>query len=176
MPAASRGFDGAKKTNGRKRHVIVDCLGLLLMVLVTPADATDRDAACGMPFQVVRSCWRNPDLVHDGLEPGAVGALPRRDDQGRRPAAALRAQVDLGGSTASGPSGLALRFAQVVRYRPDKSPAEADTVASVRELGPAKCRRSKRIVPQWGFTHRGRTSHSRSGHPTPPSTERRRLG
>ncbi|MDT0461267.1 IS5/IS1182 family transposase, partial [Streptomyces sp. DSM 41527] len=26
----------------------MDCLGLLLMVLVTPADVTDRDAACGM--------------------------------------------------------------------------------------------------------------------------------
>ncbi|MCM2422818.1 transposase [Streptomyces sp. RKAG293] len=48
VPAASRGFDGAKKINGRKRHVIVDTLGLLLMVLVTPADCTDRDAARGM--------------------------------------------------------------------------------------------------------------------------------
>ncbi|WP_234380660.1 transposase [Streptomyces sp. CMB-StM0423] len=48
VPARSRGFDGAKNINGRKRHLIVDCLGLLLMVLVTPADVTDRDAACGM--------------------------------------------------------------------------------------------------------------------------------
>ncbi|MDQ1013276.1 transposase [Streptomyces sp. V4I23] len=48
VPAPSRGFDGAKNINGRKRHLIVDCLGLLLMVLVIPADVTDRDAACGM--------------------------------------------------------------------------------------------------------------------------------
>ncbi|MEO3853247.1 IS5 family transposase [Streptomyces sp. B8F3] len=48
VPARSRGFDGGKNINGRKRHLIVDCLGLLLMVLVTPADVTDRDAACGM--------------------------------------------------------------------------------------------------------------------------------
>ena len=32
------------------------------------------------------------------------------------------------------PGGLALRFARVVRYRPDKSPAEADTIDTVRAL------------------------------------------
>jgi transposase len=34
VPAATRGYDGGKKINGRRRHVITDCLGLLLMVLV----------------------------------------------------------------------------------------------------------------------------------------------
>jgi len=32
------------------------------------------------------------------------------------------------------PGGLALRFARVVRYRDDKSPAEADTIDAVRAL------------------------------------------
>jgi DNA ligase-1 len=32
------------------------------------------------------------------------------------------------------PGGLALRFARVKRYRPDKSPAEADTIEQVREI------------------------------------------
>jgi DNA ligase-1 len=32
------------------------------------------------------------------------------------------------------PGGVALRFARVVRYRPDKQPAEADTIATVRML------------------------------------------
>jgi ATP-dependent DNA ligase I len=32
------------------------------------------------------------------------------------------------------PGGLALRFARVVRYRPDKSPAEADTIDDVRAI------------------------------------------
>ncbi|MEU6971036.1 ATP-dependent DNA ligase [Kitasatospora aureofaciens] len=36
------------------------------------------------------------------------------------------------------PAGLALRFARVVRYRPDKSAAEADTVATVRDLAAAE--------------------------------------
>lgn len=34
------------------------------------------------------------------------------------------------------PGGLALRFARVLRYRDDKSAAEADTIATVRSLGP----------------------------------------
>jgi transposase len=41
----SRGFDGGKLINGRKRHVVVDTLGLLLGVMVTAADTGDRAAA-----------------------------------------------------------------------------------------------------------------------------------
>jgi transposase len=44
--ATTRGFDGGKKINGRKRHVAVDCLGLLLIVVVTAASVQDRDGAC----------------------------------------------------------------------------------------------------------------------------------
>jgi transposase len=44
--AATRGFDGGKKINGRKRHLAVDCLGLLLAVVVTAASVQDRDGAC----------------------------------------------------------------------------------------------------------------------------------
>jgi len=40
-----RGYDAGKKINGRKRHIVVDTLGLLLMVLVLPADVQDRDGA-----------------------------------------------------------------------------------------------------------------------------------
>jgi hypothetical protein len=41
----SRGLDGGKLINGRKRHVVVDTLGLLLAVTVTAADTGDRAAA-----------------------------------------------------------------------------------------------------------------------------------
>jgi transposase len=41
---ASRGYDAGKKVNGRKRHIAVDTLGLLLVVLVTGAASQDRDA------------------------------------------------------------------------------------------------------------------------------------
>ncbi|MGW4518441.1 IS5 family transposase [Streptomyces sp. NPDC004393] len=43
--ADSRSFDGGKLINGRKRHVVVDTLGLLLGVIVTAADVGDRTAA-----------------------------------------------------------------------------------------------------------------------------------
>lgn len=39
------GFDGAKKLTGRKRHVAVDTLGLLLAVVVTAASVDDAAAA-----------------------------------------------------------------------------------------------------------------------------------
>jgi transposase len=42
---ASRGYDAGKKINGRKRHIAVDVLGLLLSVLVTAAGVQDRDGA-----------------------------------------------------------------------------------------------------------------------------------
>ncbi|MFC9756666.1 IS5 family transposase [Streptomyces sp. NPDC056921] len=45
VPAATRGYDGGKKVPGRKRHVITDCLGLLLVVAVTAANVGDREAA-----------------------------------------------------------------------------------------------------------------------------------
>jgi putative transposase len=40
-----RGYDAAKKVTGRKRHVVVDTLGLLLAVAVTSAAADDGTAA-----------------------------------------------------------------------------------------------------------------------------------
>jgi putative transposase len=39
------GYDGGKKITGRKRHIIVDTLGLLLVVAVTAASADDGTAA-----------------------------------------------------------------------------------------------------------------------------------
>jgi transposase len=42
---ADRGYDAGKKVNGRKRHIAVDVMGLLLTVLVTAASVQDRDAA-----------------------------------------------------------------------------------------------------------------------------------
>lgn len=38
-----QGYDAGKKITGRKRHILVDTLGLLLSVDVLPADVQDRD-------------------------------------------------------------------------------------------------------------------------------------
>lgn len=40
-----RGYDAAKKINGRKRHILVDTIGLILMVVVHAASIQDRDGA-----------------------------------------------------------------------------------------------------------------------------------
>jgi transposase len=45
VPTASAGYDAGKKTKGRKRHIAVDTLGLLLAVVVTSAHIQDRDGA-----------------------------------------------------------------------------------------------------------------------------------
>ena len=38
-----RGYDAGKKINGRKRHLLVDTLGLMIAVVVTVASVQDRD-------------------------------------------------------------------------------------------------------------------------------------
>lgn len=40
-----RGYDGAKRVNGRKRHVVVDTMGLLMAVVVHSAHEADSQAA-----------------------------------------------------------------------------------------------------------------------------------
>jgi len=59
----SRGYDAGKKINGRKRHIAVDTLGLLLTVLVTAAGVQDRDGARPLlwnlrkAFSTVKLTW-----------------------------------------------------------------------------------------------------------------------
>ena len=45
MGGPERGYDGGKKINGRKRHLLVDTLGVLLAVLITSAGLDDGVAA-----------------------------------------------------------------------------------------------------------------------------------
>ncbi|HZA82423.1 MAG TPA: transposase, partial [Actinomycetes bacterium] len=52
-----RGFDGAKKLGGIKRHVVVDTLGLLVAALVTAASVQDRAA---VPRLLGRARYRCP--------------------------------------------------------------------------------------------------------------------
>ena len=62
-PTGVRGYDGGKRIIGRKRHILVDTMGLVLAVLVTAADLPDRDGArlllkrgCGFG-QKLRLIW-----------------------------------------------------------------------------------------------------------------------
>ena len=71
----TRGFDGAKLINGRKRHLIVDTKGLLMTVKVTPADVTDRDAARELLPELRE---RNPELTSMWADNAYTGlARPR---------------------------------------------------------------------------------------------------
>jgi putative transposase len=38
-----RGYDAGKKMNGRKRHIVVDTLGLILALVVRPADVQEME-------------------------------------------------------------------------------------------------------------------------------------
>ena len=44
----TKGYDGNKKINGRKRHLLVDTLGLIWGVVVTAADSGDRAGLIGL--------------------------------------------------------------------------------------------------------------------------------
>jgi len=55
-PGAARGFDGGKKTVGRKRHIVVDTDGRLLMMNLTPADISDSAGAQAI-LDAVRKRW-----------------------------------------------------------------------------------------------------------------------
>jgi putative transposase len=52
-----RGYDGGKKITGRKRHLVVDTLGLILAVAVTGADVDDAAAAPEVLSQLDRDAF-----------------------------------------------------------------------------------------------------------------------
>lgn len=53
-----RGYDAGKKITGRKRHVVVDTLGLIWAVVVCGADWQDQDGACLVINQLRDTCRR----------------------------------------------------------------------------------------------------------------------
>ena len=56
VPKASRGWDNAKKVNGRKRHIAVDSTGLILDVVITAASVQDRHGARPLLLNTNRAC------------------------------------------------------------------------------------------------------------------------
>lgn len=68
-----RGYDAGKKIKGRKRHIVVDTLGLLLAVVVQTAGLPDQDGACfvlsrmkGM-FGRLRVIWADSAYARNDL-------------------------------------------------------------------------------------------------------------
>jgi putative transposase len=58
-----RGYDGNKKISGRKRHVVVDSLGLVLAVVVTAASADDGATAPRVLAQLDRQRFPRLETV-----------------------------------------------------------------------------------------------------------------
>lgn len=91
--AGIKGFDAGKQIQGRKRHILVDTLGLILVVVVTAASVQERDGA-KLIFQAftgsckkIRRIWvdggyRGPKLVEWVAQrfPIVVQAVLRSDD------------------------------------------------------------------------------------------------
>jgi len=65
-----RGFDAGKKVKGRKRHIVVDTLGLLVGVVVHAADIQDRDGAPAVLKSILK---RWPWLRHVFADGGYAG-------------------------------------------------------------------------------------------------------
>jgi putative transposase len=70
--AGERGYDAAKKLVGRKRHVAVDCLGMILAIMITPAAVQDRDAAKSLIQLLIGMYSRVQVIWADG---GYLGSL-----------------------------------------------------------------------------------------------------
>lgn len=68
----TRGWDNAKKVNGRKIHLVVDTKRLPIIVLVTGADVQDRDAAKEV---LVRLKLMHPELVQVWADGAYAGEL-----------------------------------------------------------------------------------------------------
>ena len=68
------GYDAGKRIKGRKRHIMVDTLGLLLGVTVTPASCPERDGAQQMLTQVsgwftgLRKLWVDGGYTGEAFE------------------------------------------------------------------------------------------------------------
>jgi DNA ligase-1 len=83
----------------------------------------------GLTDELLR--WQTKELLEREVERRGIAVLVRPE---------LVIEIALDGVQASTryPGGVALRFARVKRYRPDKSPGEADTIDDLRALLPAR--------------------------------------
>ena len=133
------GCDAGKKIGGRKRHLLVDTLGMILGVRVTSAALQDRDGAVLLPFGRLRAEWlaslcllfgRLQIIRADGGHAGALVAWVK----GLRPFGKLHLDIVRRSDDAKG--------FQLVRKRwiVERTPSAALRAAvSVGSTSPAAC-------------------------------------
>jgi ATP-dependent DNA ligase I len=78
--------------------------------------------------------WQTDRLLELADPPGRDPEAPRRGVVRVRPELVVEIAFDGIQASTRYPGGVTLRFARVLRYRPDKSPAEADTIDTVRAM------------------------------------------
>lgn len=72
------GFDAGKKVKGRKRHILVDILGCILVVFITAASVQDRDAVRHVLHEAKYTLPKLRKVLGDGGYRGrVVGAAAR---------------------------------------------------------------------------------------------------
>jgi len=80
--SGTRGYDAGKKISGRKRHLLVDTLGLVLLVWVSAANVQDRDGARTLLARLAHRFSRLVLIWADGGYAGKlvdwVGSLRKR--------------------------------------------------------------------------------------------------
>jgi putative transposase len=92
---AERGYDAAKKVSGRKRHLVVDTLGLLIAVVVHAANIQDQDGAKAVlrkakrRFPRLKLVWADSAYERNDLPTWAVAACNLVVDIVRRAAGAV---------------------------------------------------------------------------------------
>lgn len=77
VPEASQGIDAGKRIKGRKRHIVTDTLGLLLVVMVTAASIQDTTGgrllmdAVGVGYPSVTKAWVDSGYKRSVIDRGA---------------------------------------------------------------------------------------------------------
>jgi ATP-dependent DNA ligase I len=99
--------------------------------------ATGRPVMLGKTFKGLTDAlltWQTERLLELADPPRRADDEPRRGVVRVRPELVIEVAFDGVQASTRYPGGVTLRFARVLRYRPDKDPAEADTIDAVRAL------------------------------------------
>src|ERR1700685_1734202 len=79
------GYDAGKKVKGKKRHILVDTVGLLLHAVVHPADIQDRDGGIlvmgtlGGTFPLLKTLFVDSGYKGPKFAKALAEILPRLD-------------------------------------------------------------------------------------------------
>lgn len=67
-----KGYDAGKKIKGRKRHILVDTMGLIISLIVHSAKIQDRD---GARYVLAKAYMNNQNLIKTFVDGGYTGKL-----------------------------------------------------------------------------------------------------